>query len=100
MGGPPRCYCDITCICRSLVRIRITAAHAEVELDYGRGEARSRPGCLPSESSGAKVQAQPKVTAVLNCELRVIARHTFAVIEPFITGKMKGTKVLTLGAGR
>ena len=38
----------------------------EVELDRGRGGARSRAGCLPSESSGAKVHVQPRVTAIFN----------------------------------
>ena len=33
----------------------------EVELDHGRGGARSRAGCPPSESSGAKVHVQPTV---------------------------------------
>ena len=40
--------------------------HLEVELDHGRGGTRSRAGCLPSESSGAKVHAQPTVTAIFN----------------------------------
>ena len=35
----------------------------EVELDHGRGAARSGAGCPPSESSGAKVPIQPTVTA-------------------------------------
>ena len=38
----------------------------EVELDHGRGGARSGAGCPPSESSGAKVLAQPTVTAIFN----------------------------------
>ena len=78
------CFCDITRICHSLVRKRITATtRLEVELDHGRGGARSGAGCPPSERSGAKVHVQP---TVLRVELRVIARHAFAVIVPFITG--------------
>ena len=42
----------------------------EVELDHGRGGARSRAGCPPSESSGAKVHVQPAVTAIFNCFTR------------------------------
>ena len=38
----------------------------EVELDHGQGGAKSRAGCQPSESSGAKVLAQPTVTAIFN----------------------------------
>ena len=38
----------------------------EVGLDHGRGGARSRAGCPPSESSGAKVHVQPTVTAIFN----------------------------------
>ena len=36
----------------------------EVELDHGRGGARSRAGCSPSESLGAKVHVQATVTAI------------------------------------
>ena len=36
----------------------------EVELDHGRDGARSGAGYLPSESSGAKVDVLPTVTAV------------------------------------
>ena len=53
----------------------------EVELDHGRGGAKSRAGCPTSESSGAKVLVQPTVTAMC-----VIARLAFAVKVPFITG--------------
>ena len=63
--------------------------HLEIKLDHGRGGAKSRAGCRPSESSGAKDHVQPTVTAILNrlsVELWVIARHAFAVIVPFITG--------------
>ena len=42
------CFCDITRVCRSLVRKHITGTH--VELDHGRGGAKSRAGCPPSES--------------------------------------------------
>ena len=38
----------------------------EVELDHGRGGARSGAGCPPSKSSGAKVHVQPTVTAMFN----------------------------------
>ena len=38
----------------------------EVELDHGRGGAKSRAGCPLSESSGAKVHVQPMVTAIFN----------------------------------
>ena len=38
----------------------------DVELDHGRGGARSRAGCPPSESSGAKVHVQVMVTAIFN----------------------------------
>ena len=38
----------------------------KVELDHGRGGVRSRAGCPPSESSGAKVYVQPTVTAIFN----------------------------------
>ena len=38
----------------------------EVELDHGRGGVKSRAGCPPSESSGAKVLVQPTVTAIFN----------------------------------
>ena len=38
----------------------------ELELDHGRGGARSGAGCPPSESSGAKVHVQPTVTAIFN----------------------------------
>ena len=38
----------------------------EVELDHGRGGARSGAGCPPSKSSGAKVHVQPTVTAIFN----------------------------------
>ena len=38
----------------------------EVELDHGRGGARSRAGCPPFESSGAKVHVQPTITALFN----------------------------------
>ena len=42
----------ITRVCRSLACIRITAAHAlGSRVDHGWGGARSRAGCLPSESS-------------------------------------------------
>ena len=48
----------------------------KVELDHGRGGAKSRAGCPPSDSSGAKVLAQPTVTVrdiqsfyALNCAL-------------------------------
>ena len=37
-----------------------------IELDHGRGGAKSRTGCPPSESSGAKALAQPTVTAIFN----------------------------------
>ena len=36
----------------------------EVELDHGRDGARSRVGCPPSESSGAKVHVQATVTVI------------------------------------
>ena len=39
----------------------------EVELDHGRGGARSGAGFPPTESSGAKVHVQPTVTAIFNC---------------------------------
>ena len=38
----------------------------EVELDHGRGGARSRAGCPPSESSGPKVHVQVMVTTIFN----------------------------------
>ena len=38
----------------------------EVELDHGRGGARSRAGCPPSKSSGAKVHVQVMVTTIFN----------------------------------
>ena len=66
----------------SLVDAYVLQLHTclEVELDHGQGGARPGAGCLPSESSGAKVYVQTTV------ELRVIARHAyaFAVIVPFI----------------
>ena len=49
----------------------------EVELDHGWDGARSRASCPPSESSA--IQS-------FYVELRVIARHAFVVIVPFITG--------------
>ena len=47
----------------------------EVELDHGRGGARFRAGCLPSESSGAKVRVRPTVTAIFNRFTRRIVRY-------------------------
>ena len=38
----------------------------EVELDHGRGGARSRAGYPPSENSGAKVHVQVMVTTIFN----------------------------------
>ena len=38
----------------------------EVELGHGWGGAKSRAGCPPSESSGAKVHVQLTVTAIFN----------------------------------
>ena len=59
----------------------------QVELDHGRGGARSGASCLLYKSSVAKVHVQPTVMMVLyrfTRALRNIARHTFAVIVPFI----------------
>ena len=42
----------------------------EVELDHGRGGARSRAGCPPSKSSGAKVHVQLTVTAIFDRFMR------------------------------
>ena len=50
----------------------------EVELDHARGGARSVPGCLPSERSGAKVHVQ-----LIRLSPRVELRRYFAVILPF-----------------
>ena len=47
----------------------------EVELDHEWGGAKSRAGCPPSESSGAKVHVQPTVTAIFNRFTRWIARY-------------------------
>ena len=44
----------------------IVIQYLEVELDHGRGGAKSRTGCPPSESSGAKALAQPTVTAIFS----------------------------------
>ena len=45
----------------------------EVELDHGRGGARSRASCPPSETSGAKVHVQShrdiQSSYALNCAL-------------------------------
>ena len=46
------CFYDIMLILQLHTRLK-------VELDHGRGGARSRAGCPPSESSGGKVHAQP-----------------------------------------
>ena len=52
------------CLSTTILALRITATHTlGVE---GRGGVRSRAGCPPSESSGAKVHVQPTVTAILN----------------------------------
>ena len=55
------CFCDITRVCHSLVRVRITAVHMLA--------SRARlfeAGCPPFESSVAKVHVQPTVTTILN----------------------------------
>ena len=42
------CFCDTTHVCRSLVSIRITAAHAlgsRATVDHGWGGVRSGAGC-------------------------------------------------------
>ena len=61
----------------------------EVELDHGQGGVRYRACCPPYESSGAKVptysRRSQRYSIILRVELRVIARHVFAVIVPFIT---------------
>ena len=68
-----------------------------IHVDHRREGVRSGAGCPPSESSGATVFIQLTVTIIiimlLYCYnyclcvgLRVITRHTFAIIVPFITG--------------
>ena len=52
----------------------------QVELNHGRGGARSGTGCPPSESSGAEVYVyiaddRRGIFIVLRVALRVIARH-------------------------
>ena len=88
MRGRPTAQAPFAILCAFVARwyANVLQVHTrlEVELDHGRGGAKSRAGCPPSESSGAKVLAQPTVTAIF--ELRVIARHAFAVKVPFITG--------------
>ena len=63
----------------------------EVELDHGRSGARSRAGCSPSELKAQELRStysrrSPRYSIVLRVELRVIARHAFAVMVLFITG--------------
>ena len=93
MRGSPTAQAAFAILCAFVARwyayILQLYMHFQVELDHGRGGARSGAGCPPSESPGAKVHVQPTVTAlftVLHVELRVIARHVFAVIVPFIIG--------------
>ena len=62
----------VACWCAYVLQLHTCL---EVELDYGWGGARSRAGCPPSKSSGAKVHVQPnghrdiKLFYALNYEL-------------------------------
>ena len=51
--------------CANVLQVH-TRLEVELHVDHGRGGAKSRAGCPPSESSGAKVLAQPTVTAIFN----------------------------------
>ena len=70
MGGPPRKLAAFAILRAFVARwyASVLQLHTrlEVELDHGRGGARSRAGCPPSESSGAEVHVQPTVTAIFN----------------------------------
>ena len=64
-------------------------ARLEVELDDGRGGARSRAAVhhlKAQELRSTYIQSTLRYSIVLRFELRVIARHAFAVIVLFITG--------------
>ena len=71
MRGRPTARAALAILCAFVPRwILQLHMRLEAELDHEQGGARSPAGCLPSESSGAKVHVQPMVTAILNRFMR------------------------------
>ena len=64
MGGPLRKLILRAFVARWYANVLQLHKHTrlEIELEHGRGGARSRAGCPPSESSGDTVHVQPTET--------------------------------------